>query len=48
MSFFSIFSDFFDSLFRSSSPEAKAKQALKKVESDLKSSQPAIYKNDNI
>lgn len=48
MSFFSIFSDFFDSLFRSSSPEVKAKQALKKVESDLKSSQPAIYKNDNI
>lgn len=44
MSFFSIIIDFFNSIFRSSSPEVQRKQALKKIETEIKSVQPPIYK----
>lgn len=45
MSFFSIFSDIFDNLFRATNPEVKAKQVLRKLENDLRNQQPSIYKN---
>lgn len=45
MSFFSIFTDIFDNLFRGTNPEVKAKQVLRKYENDLRNLQPCIYKN---
>ncbi|NLM00898.1 MAG: hypothetical protein GX220_05540 [Treponema sp.] len=48
MSIFSFFTDIFNSLFRSSGPEVKNKQALKKIEAELKNFQPPIYKNGNL
>ncbi len=38
--------DIFESIFKSSSPEVQKKQALRKLENELKSYQPEIYKND--
>ncbi|MCR5723690.1 MAG: DUF5312 family protein [Treponema sp.] len=40
------FVEIFESIFKSSSPEVKKKQALRKLENELKSHQPEIYKND--
>ncbi|MBQ1661713.1 MAG: hypothetical protein II054_04375 [Treponema sp.] len=48
MSFFQSISDFFQSIFMASSPEVKQKQALKKIESELKNTNPQIYKDGAI
>lgn len=45
MSFFQAITDFFDILFRSSSPEVQKKQRLKKIDSDLRALPNGIYRN---
>ena len=45
MSFLQQLADFFQNLFMGSSPEVKRKQALKKLESEMKLLSPVIYKN---
>ncbi len=45
MSFFKSITDFFQSIFMASSPEVKQKQALRKLESELRSTDPQIYKD---
>lgn len=40
--------ELFETLFLSSSPEAQKKQALRKVESDLRAVQPSIFKNGQL
>ncbi len=45
MSFFSGVIDFFESIFMASNPEVKKKQALKKIESELKNNRYGIYSN---
>lgn len=44
MSFFSQLKEFFESIFGGSSPEARQKQELRKIETELRNFQPAIYK----
>ena len=46
MSFFQAIVEFFQNLFQSSSPEVKKRQALRKIESDLHSFRPVVYKCD--
>lgn len=46
MGFFQLISEFFESIFNSSSPEVKKRQELRKLENELKLYQPEIYKND--
>ena len=46
MGFFQLISEFFESIFNSSSPEVKKRQELRKLENELKQYQPEIYKND--
>ena len=46
MSFISVITDFFNSIFRSSSPEVKKRLELKKIEGEVKAFQPQIYKNE--
>ena len=48
MSFFQSISDFFQSIFSSSSPEVKQKLALKRIESELKATNPQIYKDATV
>ena len=48
MSFFKNISDFFQSIFMASSPEVKQKQALKKLASDLKNTDPQIYRDGSV
>ena len=48
MSFLQSLTDFFISLFGASSPEAKKRQEIKKIESELKEIRPVIYKNDMV
>lgn len=38
--------EFLESIFKSSSPEVRKRQELRKMESDLRSKQPSIYKNE--
>lgn len=45
MSFFQAITDFFDSIFRSSSPEVQKKQKLKKIDSELRTLPNGIYRN---
>ena len=45
MSLFQVITDFFDSLFRSSSPEVQKRLKLKKIDSELKSLPNGIYRN---
>ncbi len=45
MGIFSFLTDIFESIFMSSSPEVKKKQALHKIESELKALPSSIYKN---
>ena len=45
MGFFSQIIELFESLFNSSSPEVRQKQELRKIETELKNFQPAIYKS---
>ena len=46
MGFFQLISEFFESIFNSSSPEVKKRQELRKLETELKQYQPEIYKSD--
>lgn len=48
MSFFKNISDFFQSIFMSSSPEVKQKMALKKLDAELKVVNPKIYKDGSV
>ena len=45
MGIFQFFTDVFESIFMSSSPEVKKKQALHKIDSELKNIQPNIFKS---
>lgn len=45
MSFFRQIADFFESLFMGASPEVRIKQELKKIETDLRTHVPQVYKN---
>lgn len=45
MSFFQAITDFFDSIFRSSSPEVQKRQKLKKIDADLRALPNGIYRN---
>lgn len=40
--------EFFQSIFMASSPEVKKRQALRKIENDLKNSTPVLYKNEMV
>lgn len=46
MAFFQNIVEFFQSLFMSSSPEVKKRQALRKIENDLRASTPVIFRGD--
>ena len=48
MSFFSEVIDFFESIFMASNPAVKKKQALKKIESELKNNRNGIFSNGMI
>lgn len=48
MSFFSQLIELFESLFHGSSPEVRQKQDLRKIETELRNLQPAIYKSKQI
>ena len=48
MSLFQSITDFFESIFKRSSPEVQKKQQLKKLEVELREFQPVIYKNGNL
>ena len=45
MGFFSGIINFFESLFSGLSPESKQKQDIRKIEAELKTLQPPVYKN---
>lgn len=45
MGFFQTITDFFDSIFRRSSPEVQKKQLLKKLDTELRAYEPSIFKN---
>ena len=45
MGIFQFFANVFESIFMSSSPEVKKKQALHKIDSELKNIQPNIFKS---
>lgn len=45
MSFFKSISEFFQSIFMASSPEIKQRQVLRKLESELKNSEPRVYRD---
>lgn len=45
MGIFDFFTNIFESIFKSSSPEFKKKQALQKIDSELKKIQPSVYKS---
>jgi hypothetical protein len=48
MALFQSILDFFESLFMSSSPEVQRKQQLKKINSELRTISPVIYRNDMV
>ncbi|MBR6341873.1 MAG: hypothetical protein IKR64_08215 [Treponema sp.] len=48
MSIFQSISDFFESIFKRSSPEVQKKQQLKKLDAELREFEPCIYKNGNL
>ena len=48
MSLIQSISDFFESIFKRSSPEVQKKQQLKKLDAELKEYKPVIYKNGNL
>ena len=48
MSFIQTISEFFESIFKRSSPEVQKKQQLKKLEAELRDYEPSIYKNGNL
>jgi len=48
MGILSFIADIFESIFMGSSPEVKKKQALHKIDSELRSIQPCIYKNGQL
>ncbi|MBR6154000.1 MAG: hypothetical protein IKQ43_06155 [Treponema sp.] len=48
MSFFQSITDFFHSIFASSTPEGKQKLALKRIESELKATDPQIFKDGTV
>lgn len=48
MSFLSNISDFFESIFKRSSPEVQKKQQLKKLDAELRAYEPCLYKNGNL
>ena len=48
MTFIQSVIEFFQSIFMASSPEVKKRQALRKIESDLKASAPLLFKNDMV
>ncbi len=48
MAFFQSIAEFFSNIFMASSPEVKKRQALKKIENELRNSTPLIYKNEMI
>ena len=48
MSLIQSISDFFESIFKRSSPEVQKKQQLKKLDAELKEYRPVIYKNGNL
>ncbi|MCR4954721.1 MAG: DUF5312 family protein [Treponema sp.] len=45
MGFFQTISDFFDSIFRRSSPEVQKKQLLKKLDAEIRTYEPVIFKD---
>lgn len=45
MSFLRNLAEFFESIFMSSNPEVKKRQALRKIESELKGVRPSVYNN---
>jgi hypothetical protein len=48
MSFLQAITDFFESIFNKSSPEVQKRFQLKKVEADIRTFQPALYRNGNL
>ena len=48
MSLIQSISDFFESIFKRSSPEVQKKQQLKKLDAELKEYKPVIYKSGNL
>lgn len=46
MSLIQSISEFFQTIFNSSSPDVKKRQSLKKIENELREIKPVIYKND--
>ena len=48
MSLIQSITDFFESIFKRSSPEVQKKQQLKKLEVELREFEPCIYKNGNL
>ena len=48
MSFFSQLIELFESLFHGNSPEARQKQDLRKIDTELRNFQPAIYKSRQV
>ena len=48
MSLFQNITDFFESIFKRSSPEVQKKQQLKKLDAELREFQPVIYKGGNL
>ena len=48
MSLFQDISDFFESIFKRSSPEVQKKQQLKKLDSELRAIEPVIFRNGNL
>ena len=46
MGFIQTLKEFFESIFKASSPEVKKRQELRKIESDLRSRVPQIYKSE--
>ncbi|MCH5291614.1 MAG: hypothetical protein J1D88_07680 [Treponema sp.] len=48
MSFFQSIAEFLQSIFMASSPEVKKRQAIKKIELELRDIQPSLYKNSMV
>lgn len=48
MSFIQEITDFFESIFKRSSPEVQKKQQMKKLDAEIRSFEPVIYRNGNL
>lgn len=48
MSFLETLTDLFESIFKHSSPQVQKKQLLKKLEAELKTYEPSLFKNGNL